>query len=374
MVGAVVVLGSSGALGRAMMAEASARGQLVIGLDRSKRGGLDLAQLDDLGAVLAPLQPGLIVNAAGMHDAASCEADPAAAYAINARLPALLARCSVQHGWRWVQVSTDQYFTGRTNKLQEEQARVSLPHELARSKFAGEAMARTDPACLVLRTHLVGHAGPLAGARKGDHLQRQIAALQRGQTVIGWHDVWASRMEVGQFARALLDLVDVGATGVVNLAGGESTSEAQFLQALALAMGQDPSLVLPQSHPMGWRDRIPGGAGEASSAPHSSAASAPALANASGLNTQRAERLLRRPMPNLAQVAAAVCATLQALRPGADVEPHERMPLDVSGPSAGGAARAHLGVRVPAPACALGRAALPAAERLGLLPVLTAVI
>ncbi len=282
--GPVVVLGASGLIGQAVLQVAQQRGLPVVGLSRRKREGIDLAALDALAPILTPLAPRLLINAACLSDPLACARDPGAAYAINTRLPALLARCGLEMGLRWVQVSSDQFFAGMANVLHDEYAPVQLVHEAARTRYAGEALARTDPSCLVLRTHVVGW-------RDAD---AQLSAVgpwhplrAQGACTTVHHNVWASRMDAQAFAQALFDLVDAGAQGLLNVAARESVSQAQFAQALAAAGAWEAEPAAAQALPAALQGHV---------------------ANATGLNVSKAEHWLGRRLPGTADVVAALAA------------------------------------------------------------------
>jgi dTDP-4-dehydrorhamnose reductase len=282
--GPVVVLGSSGLIGQALLQALARRRVPALGFSRRKREGIDLARVDSLAPILTPLAPRLVINAASLSDPAVCAADPGAAYAINTRLPALLARCGLERGLRWVQVSGDAFFAGPANVLQDEHASVQLLNEAARTRYAGEALARTDPACLVLRTHVVGWRGP---SNEPGWIERTLAALEQGRGLQVYRDQWASRLDSEAFADALLDLVDAGARGLLHVGARESVSQAQFVHALAVAcqLEAEPARVL--NTPVAERS---------------------CMANATGLNVSRAEHWLGRRLADTAEVVQALAS------------------------------------------------------------------
>jgi dTDP-4-dehydrorhamnose reductase len=276
-------------LGQALMREARRRGRPAVGWSRREGAGPDLATVDALWPHLAPLSPSLVINAAAITDLGACERDPAAAHALHARLPGLLARCGVEHGLRWVQVSSDHWYRGEHNRRHSEAEPVELLNAYARSKYAGEEQALGDPACLVLRTNIVGWRG---WPGQPSFAEWVLQALHSGQPFDGYTDVWASSIEVGQFAAALFELADAGARGRLNLAARTSHSKAEFINALAQALGLDATALRTLPRPAA----LPG--------------SGPLRANAMGLDVTRAEQLLGRLLPTLTEVVQALALTL----------------------------------------------------------------
>ena len=282
MADTVVVLGATGLLGQALLRELARRGRPAVGL--SRRTGVDLAALGSpqaLAALLKPHAPGLVINAAAITQLEQCEQEPERACALHARLPCLLAAWSRDAAVPWVQVSTDHYFSGHANRLHDENAPVLMLNQYARSKHAGEQLALQSPLALVARTNIVGCR---AWPGQPSFAEWAVAALRSGQPFVGYTDSWASSLEAGQCAAALLDLADIGARGLLNVACRDSSSKADFIAALAHALGL-------QGHALQRKPRPSGGLPRA---------------NALGLDVRRAEQWLGRPLPTAAAVSQAL--------------------------------------------------------------------
>jgi dTDP-4-dehydrorhamnose reductase len=283
----VVVLGATGLLGQALVRACREAGRPVVGLSRAD--GVDFASAFSLLALhqlLDPHRPALVVNAVAITDLAACEADRGRAWVLHAQLPGVLAAWSRATGTPWVQVSTDHFFSGEHNTLHDEQATVAPPNEYARSKLAGEALALTSPQALVLRTNIVGRRG---WPGEPSFAEWALQAVRRGQAFAGYTDAWASSLEAGQCAAALLDLAGLGVRGLLNVAAHDSISKMRFIALLAQAMGLDASAMQPQPRPTAGLAR----------------------ANALGLDVSRAERILGRMLPDSVQVARALAAVFK---------------------------------------------------------------
>jgi dTDP-4-dehydrorhamnose reductase len=284
----VVVLGCSGLLGQALMRELQRRGTKAVGISRGT--GIDLARVAQLAPVLDAHEPHLVINAAAITHLEHCEREPEAAWALHARLPGLLAHWSAAHGVPWVQVSTDHYFRGDENLLHDEHAPVTLLNEYARSKHAGEAAALTSPLALVARTNIVGRRG---WPGLPSFAEWAVQALRDGKPFAGYTDAWASSLEAGQCAAALLDLAALDVRGLVNVASRESISKARFISGLAQALNLSSAPLQAQPRPKtGLPNVIP-------------------RANALGLDVRKAEALLGRKLPTAHEVATALAMAFQ---------------------------------------------------------------
>lgn len=291
----VIVLGSTGMLGQALLREAARRSMPCTGFARGAPGGGALDLTDDkalaraLRRVPGPADSQVIVNAAALTDLEACERDPARASAINTRLPGELAAHCQRSGRTLVQISTDHFHTGGVNNLHDERCDVELLNHYARSKFAGEARAAECSGSLIVRTNIIGLRG---WAGRPTFVEWALDALHQGRPFTAFEDVYASSIEVGQFSIALFDLIAQRATGLLNVAARDAVSKATFIRALAQALGLDHRHCQSGSHTA--RPGVP-------------------RANALGLDVCRAERLLKRRLPDHSAVVAELALRLQGV-------------------------------------------------------------
>jgi dTDP-4-dehydrorhamnose reductase len=276
------VLGATGLLGQALLAEAHERGLSCVGGARTHADVvLDVSDPHALRRVVRELAPGLIVNCVAITSLAACEQQPALAYAVNARPVALLAELALELGAGLVQISTDHYFSGDGAALHDERARVRLRNEYARTKYAAEAFALTAPGALVVRTNIVGLRG---WPGRPTFAEWALGALTAGETLTLYEDFYTSSMHSRACAAAMLELAQRGAHGVLNVACAQVASKLEFVRALAAAAG------------------IEGAALQVGSVREL----APPRAESLGLDVSRAERLLQRRLPGLADTVQAL--------------------------------------------------------------------
>jgi dTDP-4-dehydrorhamnose reductase len=278
----LLVLGATGMLGQAMLAEAAARGRTAIGAAR--RGAARTCDLADAAAVselFAAVEPSIVVNCAALTDLTRCEAEPAAAFAANARSVALVAEACRVHSARFAQISTDHFFTGDGRAAHDEVSPPALVNEYARSKYAGEAFALTVPGALVLRTNITGRRG---WADKPTFAEWLIGALEREEPLTLFEDYFTSTLDSRAFARACFDLLEGRAKGLLNLASSQIASKLEFATALAARMA------------------VPLAGARAGSV----RGLTPRRAESAGLDVRRAEALLGRRLPDLDQVVDAL--------------------------------------------------------------------
>lgn len=229
-----ILFGATGMVGQAIAAEAHRRGRKLAGVSRhgSDRTA-DLADLDALRALLEDEAPDLVINAAAVADIDICECDPAAALSVNARAVLVMAEYCHDAAIPLVQISTDHFFTGNGPQPHTELAPVALLNEYARTKYLGEGFACVAPLALVVRTNVTGLRGI---ASRPTFAEWAFDALERRAPITLFDDFYASTIDAPSFSRALLDLVDRGATGTINLAARTVASKWRFVHRLAKMM------------------------------------------------------------------------------------------------------------------------------------------
>ena len=168
-----------------------------------------------------------------MTDLDRCERELDAAHRVNAEAVGVMAQACARPGISLVQVSADHFFTGDRDRLHDETAPVHLVNEYARSKFAGEALAMAAPKALVVRTNVTG----LRGWPRPTFFEWAVDALRHRKPMVLFGDYFTSTIDTGSLARAILDLVDRKASGLINVAAREVASKRQFMEALAQVMG-----------------------------------------------------------------------------------------------------------------------------------------
>jgi dTDP-4-dehydrorhamnose reductase len=278
----LLVLGATGLLGQGMLAQARDRGWSCVGAARSRADrSIDVTDLWTLEELIREVSPATIVNCVAITDLETCEQRPARAYAVNARVPALLAELSIDLGIGLVQISSDHYFTGDGSALHDETACVRLLNEYARTKYAGEVFALTAPAALVVRTNIVGLRG---WPGRPTFAEWALDALENARPISLYGDFFTSSMHSRACAAAVLDLVQAGASGLLNVASSQVASKREFVQALARAAGVDLT---------GF------GTGSVREL-------APPRAESLGLDVSRAEGLLGRRLPGLEETVRAI--------------------------------------------------------------------
>lgn len=239
----LVVTGSTGQVGRAVVAAARAAGHEVHGLARGEAVPCDLTDLDGLAHRLDEFAPDAIVHAAALTDVDRCELEPERAALLNVEVTAAIARWVDRSGAHLVYVSTNYVFDGRADDPYEVDAPTSPISVYGRTKADGEVAAGAGAS--VARTAWVtSELGPSlvhAVVRRGlAHEPMLFLDDQLGQATVA-----------SDLAPALLHLAEHRTAGTFHLTNPEHHTPLALARTVLDLAGLDPELVqpAPADHP-----------------------------------------------------------------------------------------------------------------------------
>jgi dTDP-4-dehydrorhamnose reductase len=146
----VLLTGSSGQLGQALLASVPADVEIVA----PQRKALDLSDAASIAKVLTAERPDVLINAGAYTAVDKAESEPEQAFTVNAAAPGVMARWCGQSGSRLVHVSTDFVFDGRQSTPYRPQDPTQPLNVYGASKLKGEReiMAVKDLDWRIIRT------------------------------------------------------------------------------------------------------------------------------------------------------------------------------------------------------------------------------
>lgn len=241
----IVVLGRNGQLAWELRRTLLPLGD-VVALEQPE---LDLGDAPGLVRALDRVEPDVIVNAAAFTAVDRAESEVAAAEAINATAPALLAREAARRGALLIHYSTDYVFDGTKPQPYVE---TDIPNPLGvygATKLAGERAIQAGGA-----DHLILRTSWVYAARGGNFLRTMLRLASERERLRVVADqigapTWARYLAEASaqiLARALAErAARTFASGLFHLSAGGETSWHGFASAiLAQARRIDPSIDL----------------------------------------------------------------------------------------------------------------------------------
>jgi dTDP-4-dehydrorhamnose reductase len=224
-----LVLGGTGMLGRAVVAEARSRGWAALGLSRAQG---DLERRDDLLEWAERFRPEVVVNCAAYTKVDAAETDEARAFAVNGEGVANAAALAGRTGARLVHVSTDYVFDGvfdgKIRTPYREDSPMAPLSVYGASKLAGERRALAYERSLVVRTSW------LFGPGGHNFVATMVGLIEAGRLPLRVvNDQVGCPTSTPSLARALLDLAAREASGIVNYQDREPVSWYAFAVEIA---------------------------------------------------------------------------------------------------------------------------------------------
>jgi dTDP-4-dehydrorhamnose reductase len=210
----ILVFGGTGMLGGALVRALGSQGRPC---EAPGRDEIDLASCTDLEQSIEARNPCAVINAAAFSDVTAAELPThhAAAFELNHRLPARLAKLHQRLGLKLVHVSTDYVFDGRQERPYAEDSPTAALQVYGRSKLAGEvAVLDTCANALVVRTSTLFGPGRRERPNYVDAIARQARKKERLDVV---RLPVSSPTFAPDLAVALVNLLDLGAKGLVHV-------------------------------------------------------------------------------------------------------------------------------------------------------------
>jgi dTDP-4-dehydrorhamnose reductase len=225
----VLITGGAGQLGRDL---AEALGPSAFALDRLD---CDVSTFGSIEAAVARVKPDAIVNAAAWTDVDGCEVDPVRARLVNALGASNVARAAGDA--LVVQISTDYVFDGRAQRPYTEADATNPLSVYGASKLEGEVKAADARRWAVVRTAW------LYGAGTRNFVASILRAARTRDRLSVVDDQVGSPTSTPDLARALIELIDRGATGVLHGVNAGECSRFAFARAIFEEAGLDPRRV-----------------------------------------------------------------------------------------------------------------------------------
>jgi dTDP-4-dehydrorhamnose reductase len=209
----ILVIGSSGQLGRDLCRELRGLGT-VVGACRTPDAGsllpvpvmVDISRPASLRQAIRQVRPTLIVNAAGLTDVDVAETQPRLAQMVNATAPAIMAEEALRIGAGLVHFCSSMVFDGAGERPWRESDCPDPQNQYARTKLLGtQAILESDVAHIILR------CGWLYSTHGDNYVRRLIDTLSYRNVVALANDHLGAPTSTNFLARLVANLLGTDA-------------------------------------------------------------------------------------------------------------------------------------------------------------------
>jgi dTDP-4-dehydrorhamnose reductase len=249
----VLVMGSNGLLGQ-KVAEALVRGTSssvtlssleeapVRAMDPAEYLRADMTLKKDVKQVVAHAEPEVIINCAAITNVDACETERELAWKVNVGGVENIVEAARRTDATIVHISSDYIFDGKSGPYSEDDRPEPLSY-YGKSKLAGENVLRVSGLkYLIARTMvLYGYAPGV----KPNFVLWLIQSLEKKTPVRIVDDQYGNPTLADDLAYGLIRGMELGRTGIYNIAGREIVNRFEFAQRIARVFGLDESLISP---------------------------------------------------------------------------------------------------------------------------------
>ncbi len=250
----ILVTGSTGLLGRALVKRLACEGE-VIGLSRhlarvegeAQHLVCDLTDADQARTIVGPAAVDLIIHAQALADLDQCEDHPLLAQRMNVEAVEHLCRVAEERTIGVIMISTNCVFDGAKDRPYDE---ADAPYPISvygRTKVAGERLLLRSPRNAVVRTSLLFGAG----ARRENFCETVIRGAREGRPVEAFVDQVVSPTSTEDMAEGLVWLLRVlqgharGTPHLYHLVNAGTCSRVELANRIVELLGGSLTLVKP---------------------------------------------------------------------------------------------------------------------------------
>ncbi len=227
----LLLLGSTGLLGKTLHKVISKKKYEVIGVARSNADyEIDLSNPENILKLLESFDPDIVINAAAMINILDCENYPDSSWRINTLPLVPLTEWSRKLKKPIIHISTDHFYDYGNNFPHKEEDILIFKNNYAMHKYCAEKFALNSDFSLILRTSFTG--------RKNDGENQTfwewaLSVVDEDKEAILFEDAFTSVLDVGTFAKSLIQLMEKNIYGLFNVSSSEVFSKLDFVETLA---------------------------------------------------------------------------------------------------------------------------------------------
>lgn len=237
----ILLIGSSGTLGKAFARICNSRNLNFVALDTSQ---LNCSIIEQVNSAINKFKPWAVINASGFLRIEDAERDEKSSFLSNIVGPVNLARCCRKYGIKLLTFSSDQVFDGKKNAEYIEHDEVNPLNLFGRSKAkAEERVLYENPESLIIRISEVFSPWSADG-----FMTRIITALSNRKTIDVANDVFVSPTLVTDLINSSLDLLIDEERNIWHLANQGTISWADLAQEVASRGRYNPSLLVQKPY------------------------------------------------------------------------------------------------------------------------------
>lgn len=244
----IAITGASGLLGRALIASATPRHEILAGIHSSElldvgsieQYSLDLTDAQSARRFVEVSRPDYLIHSAAITDVDLCECEPKRAQVLNADSTRLIVDAVRDMPTRVVYISTDYVFDGTAGPYSETDATNPI-NIYGKTKLGGELAVRSldERGVIVRSASFLGLGGP----ERPKFAERMLATMRTNPPLKAAVDQVSNVTPVDELAFGIMRLIESGGTGIWHIAHPDIISRFELATLIARCAGIDMSHV-----------------------------------------------------------------------------------------------------------------------------------
>lgn len=250
----ILIIGANGFTGRRLLNDFSATHRYhvtgcslsadILPTDGYRFIRADVRDATAVTALFEEVRPEVVINTAALSVPDYCETHHDEAHLTNVTAVEHIARACEQHNSRFIHLSTDFVFDGRTDCLYKETDQPNPVNYYGLTKLEGEQRVAELCRSYAIARVVVVYGKALPG-QHGNILQLVANKLRTGETIRVVSDQWRTPTFVGDIAQGVERLMHHPANGVYHLCGPDCLTIADIAYRVADTLQLDRSLICP---------------------------------------------------------------------------------------------------------------------------------
>lgn len=250
----VLIIGANGFVGRRILNSLAGRKEYVVTgcsfrPDILSGDGYHFVQADineyaSIDKLFDTVCPDVVVNCSALSVPDYCEQHREEAYATNVAAVGHLACCCEKAGSRFIHLSTDFVFDGKSTSLYTEEDLPAPVNQYGVTKYQGEQVIAACCSNYAIVRVVVVYGKALPG-QHGNILQLVKSRLEAGQEIRVVSDQYRTPTWVGDIADGVERLMHLPKSGIYHICGAENLSIAEMAYRVADYYHLDKALICP---------------------------------------------------------------------------------------------------------------------------------
>ncbi len=204
----------------------------------------DIRNEAEVQALFKEVCPDVVINTSALSVPDFCETHHDEARATNVMAVEHLAHACERNGSRFIHLSTDFVFDGRSERLYTEEDLPNPVNYYGVTKYEGEQRVMEFCSNYAIVRVVVVYGKALPG-QHGNIVQLVANRLRNGETIRVVSDQWRTPTFVGDISKGVEQLIHHPHNGIFHMCGSDCVSIADIAYRVADILGLDRSLIQP---------------------------------------------------------------------------------------------------------------------------------